>query len=105
MDFLSEIRSSLLKHKVIVFPNQELSPEQLVEFNLQFGGIGEDPFFGHIEGRRQLTAIQRASDEKTSIFAEAFHSDWSFLGVSLSATALYGAKIPSIGGTHSSLIK
>ena len=105
MDFLSEVRSSLLKYKVIAFPNQELSPEQLVELSLQFGGIGEDPFFGHIEGRRQLTAIQRASVEQTSIFAEAFHSDWSFLEVSLSAEAQYGAKIPSVGGTHSSLIK
>ena len=76
-----------------------------MEFSLQFGGIGEDPFFGHIEGHRQLTAIQRASDEKTSIFAEAFHNDWSFLEISLSATALDGEKIPSVGGTHSSLIK
>ena len=50
MDFFSEIRSSLLKHQVIVFPNQELSPEQLVEFSLQFDEIGEDPFFGHIKG-------------------------------------------------------
>ena len=45
-----------------------------------------------------MAAIQRNADETTSIFAEFFHSDWSFMPVPPAATALYGITIPPVGG-------
>ena len=62
------------------------------------GELGEDPFFGHIEGHEHVCAIQRNADERTPIFAEFFHSDWSFMDVPPAATALYGITIPPMGG-------
>ena len=70
----------------------------MVGFSEQFGEIGEDPFFGHIDEHPQVAAIQRNADETTSIFAEFFHSDWSFMPVPPAATALYGITIPPVGG-------
>ena len=100
-DLVAEIRARWLEHKVIAFPGQQLTPAQLVGFSEQFGEIGEDPFFGHIDEHPQVAAIQRNADETTSIFAEFFHSDWSFMPVPPAATALYGIKIPPVGGdTH-----
>jgi taurine dioxygenase len=87
-----------LEHKVVAFPDQQLTPEQLVGFSEQFGAIGEDPFFGHIDEHPKVAAIQREADETTSIFAEIFHSDWSFMPVPPAATALYGLTIPPVGG-------
>ncbi|MEC8111906.1 MAG: TauD/TfdA family dioxygenase [Pseudomonadota bacterium] len=97
-DLIAEIRAHWLEHKVVAFPDQQLTPAQLVGFSEQFGEIGEDPFFGHIDEHPQVAAIQRNADETTSIFAEFFHSDWSFMPVPPAATALYGITIPPVGG-------
>jgi len=97
-DLVAEIRAHWLEHKVVAFPDQQLTPAQLVGFSEQFGEIGEDPFFGHIDEHPQVAAIQRNADETTSIFAEFFHSDWSFMPVPPAATALYGITIPPVGG-------
>ena len=97
-DLIAEIRARWLEHKVVAFPGQQLTPAQLVAFSQQFGEIGEDPFFGHIDEHPQVAAIQRNADETTSIFAEFFHSDWSFMPVPPAATALYGITIPPVGG-------
>ena len=74
-DLVSEIRAHWLEHKVVAFPDQQLAPAQLVAFSENFGDIGQDPFFGHIDEHPQVAAIQRNADETTSIFAEIFHSD------------------------------
>ena len=97
-DLVAEIRAHWLEHKVVAFPDQQLTPAQLVAFSEQFGEIGHDPFFGHIDEHPQVAAIKRNADEKTSIFAEIFHSDWSFMPVPPAATALYGITIPLVGG-------
>ena len=97
-DLVAEIRAHWLEHKVVAFPDQQLSPAQLVAFSEQFGEIGEDPFFGHIDEHPQVAAIQRNADEKTTVFAEFFHSDWSFMPIPPAATALYGITIPPVGG-------
>jgi len=97
-DLVAEIRTHWLEHKVVAFPDQKLTPDQLVSFSEQFGDIGEDPFFGHIDEHPQVAAIQRKADEKTTIFAEVFHSDWSFMPIPPAGTALYGITIPPVGG-------
>jgi len=97
-DLIAELRAQWLEHKVLIFPKQRLTPSQLVAFSEQFGEIGEDPFFGHINEHPKVAAVQRDAHEKTAIFAEIFHSDWSFLGVPPAGTVLYGITIPPIGG-------
>lgn len=97
-DLVAEIRAHWLEHKVVAFPKQPLAPEDLERFAEYFGEIGEDPFFGHIEGYPNICAIQRNADEKTTIFAEFFHTDWSFMAVPPAGTALFGITIPPEGG-------
>jgi len=97
-DLIGTLRQHWVDNKVLVFPKQTLTPEQLVQFSLQFGEIGDDPFFGHIDEHEQVAAIQRRADETTPIFAEIFHTDWSFLEVPPAGTALYGITIPPHGG-------
>jgi taurine dioxygenase len=97
-ELVAEIRAHWLEHKVVAFPDQKLTPDQLVSFSKQFGDIGEDPFFGHIDEHPQVASIQRNADEKTTIFAEVFHTDWSFMPIPPAGTALYGITIPPVGG-------
>ena len=97
-DLVAELRAHWLKHKVLVFPQQDLSNDDLERFSAYFGEPGDDPFFGHIEGHEHICAIQRLADEKAPVFAEVFHTDWSFMEVPPAGTALYGITIPPVGG-------
>lgn len=97
-DLVAELRAHWLEHKVLAFPDQQLSNDALVRFAGYFGAIGEDPFFGHIDEHENIAAICRTADEKTPIFAEFFHSDWSFMEIPPAATVLYGITIPPHGG-------
>ena len=97
-DLIAELRAQWLEHKVLIFPKQQLTPSHLVAFSEQFGEIGEDPFFGHIDEHPKVAAVQRGADEKTAIFAEIFHSDWSFMALPPAGTVLYGITIPPTGG-------
>jgi taurine dioxygenase len=94
----AELRAIWLENKVIAFPGQQLSDDDLERVTLAFGAFGDDPFFGHIDGHENIAAIQRNADETTPIFAEAFHSDWSFLEVPPAGTCLFGITIPPHGG-------
>ncbi|MBO6696409.1 MAG: TauD/TfdA family dioxygenase, partial [Henriciella sp.] len=78
-DLVAELRSHWVTNKLLVFPDQQLSDTDLERVTLYFGDFGEDPFFGHIEGHDHIAAIQRNADETTPIFAETYHTDWSFL--------------------------
>ena len=97
-DVVAELRRQWLEHKVLVFPGQKLSNTDLERVSQYFGELGEDPFFGHIDGHEHICAIQRLADEKAPVFAEFFHSDWSFMEVPPAGTVLYGITIPPVGG-------
>lgn len=75
-----------------------MSDDDLERFTLYFGPFGEDPFIAPIEGREHIIAVQRKADEQTPVFAEAWHTDWSFQKVPPAGTCLYGITIPPQGG-------
>lgn len=97
-DLVAELRSHWVDNKLLVFPEQPLTDTDLERITRYFGEFGEDPFFGHIDGHEHIAAIQRNADETTPIFAETYHTDWSFLEVPPAGTVLYGIKIPPHGG-------
>lgn len=95
---IDDIRAAWLKHHVIAFPDQALSDDDLERFTLYFGPFGDDPYIAPIEGRDHIIAVQRAADETSPIFAEAWHTDWSFQEVPPAGTCLFGITIPPQGG-------
>lgn len=95
---VARIRAAWLEHKVLAFADQRMDDDALERFTLAFGQFGEDPFFDPIEGRRNIAAILREADETTALFADNWHSDWSFLPEPPSATCLMAVEIPPVGG-------
>ena len=93
-----EIREHWLKHHVISFPNQDLSDDDLERFTLYFGSFGDDPFIASIPGRENIIAVKRTADEKVPIFADNWHTDWSFQENPPAGTCLFGKIIPTQGG-------
>lgn len=97
-DLAGEIRAHWLTHHVLAFPGQQLDDDALEAFTLAFGGFGEDPFIAPLPGRSHIIAVERKADETAPLFAENWHSDWSFQAVPPAGTCLYGITIPPIGG-------
>lgn len=95
---VAAIRAAWLAHHVLVFPDQRLSDDDLERFTLAMGGFGEDPFIAPIPGRQHIIAVARQADETAPIFAETWHTDWSFQARPPAGTCLYGITIPSSGG-------
>lgn len=75
-----------------------MTDDDLERFTLAFGGFGNDPFIAPIPGREHIIAVERQADETSPLFAENWHSDWSFQAQPPAGTCLYGIKIPTVGG-------
>ncbi len=97
-DAVREIRALWLEHHVLAFPDQHLGDDDLERFTLAFGGFGDDPYIAPIAGRDHIIAVQRKADETSPLFAENWHSDWSFQAVPPAGTCLYAITIPPMGG-------
>lgn len=92
------IRTAWLDHKVLAFPDQNMDDDALERFTQMMGDFGDDPFFDPIPGRKNIAAIVREADETSPLFAENWHSDWSFLPQPPSGTCLLAIELPPIGG-------
>ena len=97
-DQAAEIRQAWLAHQVLAFPDQPMSVDDLERFATSIGPFSPDPYFESIPGHPHVAQVKREADETSSIFADNWHSDWSFLPSPPAATLLYGDVIPPIGG-------
>lgn len=95
---VAEIRAAWLDHHVLAFPDQPLSDDDLERFTLNFGPFGDDPFIAPIEGHDHIIAVQREADETSPVFAETWHTDWSFQKNPPAGTCLFSITIPPSGG-------
>jgi taurine dioxygenase len=95
---VAAIRSAWLDHHVLAFPDQTMDDDDLERFTLCFGPFGDDPYIAPIPGRDHVIAIRRRPDETSPLFAENFHSDWSFQEHPPAGTCLLAITVPPVGG-------
>jgi len=95
---IQAVRAAWLEHHVLAFPDQSLTDVDLERFVQSFGVFGNEPYFGTIEGSEHVVALTRKADEKAPLFAENWHSDWSFMADPPIGTCLYSLVIPPVGG-------
>ena len=97
-DDAATLRHHWLAHQVLAVVDQDMSVEDLERFALHIGPYSPDPYFQSIPGHPHVAQVRREADETTSIFADNWHSDWSFLASPPAGTLLYGNVIPPTGG-------
>ncbi len=97
-DIAQTLRSAWLDNHVLIFPDQDLDNEDFVRFIEGFGPIGEDPYIKPIDGHPKIAAIKPSADDTGKLFADSWHSDWSFMEIPPAGTSLYGINIPPTGG-------
>ncbi len=97
-DILRAVRSAWLEHHVLAFPDQTLTNTDLEEIVQSLGMFGSEPYFEAMAGSEHVVALMRKADEKAPLFAENWHSDWSFMEEPPIGTCLYSLVIPPVGG-------
>jgi taurine dioxygenase len=100
-DTIRAVRKAWIEHHVLAFPDQQLSDPDLVRITRYFGDLGDDPYFESIAPENPVVALTRRADETSPVFAETWHSDWSFMEKPPIGTCLYSLTIPPVGGDTS----
>ncbi len=96
---VAAIREALVQHKVLVFPDQDLTPAQQVAFSRRFGEYGPVPFIDPIPDHPEVIQVVREPGEAPDVnFGGVWHSDFSFQDRPPAITLLYAVDVPPYGG-------
>jgi taurine dioxygenase len=94
-----ELRRALVEHLVLFFRDQNLTPDQHLDFSRLFGSLLRVPYVKHMDEYPDIIAVLKEADERNiSTFGNAWHSDFSFLEAPPMGSALYAKEVPSHGG-------
>ena len=96
-EVVSKIRDALLKHLVIFFQNQVITPRQQLNFAEQFGIPMEYPQLKGLPDCPLVTEVIKLEHE-TLNFGGVWHSDTTYLQQPPMASLLYAIEIPPYGG-------
>ncbi len=91
------LRRALLDHLVVALPDQRITLDDLERITDQLGGRDTTPFVTPMEGRPFVIRIVKEAHE-TLNFANAWHTDLSYLPAPPSFTLLYCLEAPPYGG-------
>ena len=94
---IETIQDALVNNELIIFRNQEITSDNLVDFGRRFGELTVHPFAPHDEKASVL--IKFRNDENNPPFAtDVWHSDETFRAEPPMATMLCAKVVPAIGG-------
>ncbi|MBT6274766.1 MAG: taurine dioxygenase [Chromatiales bacterium] len=91
------IYSAFVQHQVVVFRDQDLTPEQYLAFAHRWGGIHPHPFMKHLEEYPGILEIIKTETD-TKAFGNGWHSDQMFVDKPSKCTMLYAKEVPATGG-------
>ncbi len=94
---IDQIRRALLRHHVVFFRDQDLTPEQLMRFAARFGVPVPYPMVNGITGYPCVVEVLKLPHEQEN-FGGVWHSDTPYLEAPAMAAMLYAVEVPKVGG-------
>ena len=94
---IAEVRGALVKHGVIFFRDQALTPEQLIATGQRFGPLNIHPIYLPLDGYPEIMPVVKEVDAVMNI-GNSWHSDVSFLEKPSMGSLLYALDVPPYGG-------
>lgn len=93
----AEIHQAFLRHSVVFFRDQELTPETQMAFGRLFGPLNRHSY---VKGLDDYPDVFRIVKEPTDAhhFGNAWHTDLAYEEQPALGTILYGMDVPSAGG-------
>ena len=96
-DSFALIHEALLAHGVIMFRDQEIAPQQQIDFARRWGTIHLHPHMPCLDGYPGIFAIVKNPEDDTVIGGN-WHTDQIFTPTPARVTMLYAKEIPPAGG-------
>jgi len=96
-DQLDGVRQALADHLVVFLPDQDLGLDGLERITDLLGGRDVTPFVAPLDDRPYVIRVIKEPDDALN-FANAWHSDLSYLPAPPSYTLLHAWEVPSFGG-------
>jgi taurine dioxygenase len=93
----AEVRQALLDHQVIFLRDQNLTPQQFLDFARAMGTPIEYPFVKGLEGFPEIIEVKKLENERLN-FGGIWHSDTTYLEVPPMGSMLLSREIPPYGG-------
>jgi taurine dioxygenase len=94
---VAAVRAAFVEHHVLVFRNQDLSPEQQVRFGRHFGELDTHPFVEMSPDHPEVLDIVTQPDDRVN-FGGGWHTDVTFLDEPDLGSILYAVDVPPVGG-------
>jgi taurine dioxygenase len=94
---VAKLRRALLDHLVVALPDQDMSLDDLERLTDALGGRDVTPFVKALPDRPYVIRILKEPEDKLN-FANAWHTDLSYLPEPPSFTLLYCLDAPPVGG-------
>ncbi len=96
-DAVEQLRRLLDEHLVICLPDQHLDLDQLERFTDELGGRDLTPFVASVPDRPYVIKVIKEPDDQLN-FANAWHTDLSYLPAPPAYTVLHAWDVPAFGG-------
>ena len=94
---VEKIYSALIKHQVIFFRDQDISPETHLKLAKSLGDIDPGhPVYPHVEGYQSIVLLK--NDAHTRPDTNDWHKDLTFKANPPFASILHGVSVPQVGG-------
>ncbi|MDZ4869004.1 MAG: taurine dioxygenase [Alphaproteobacteria bacterium] len=93
---IAEIRRALLKHEVLFFENQTLTPRQHRDFAARFGALHIHPVYPQVDGTPEVIVLDNHADNPTD--NDNWHTDVTFIETPPMASILHARELPPWGG-------
>ncbi len=96
-DMIAAIRDALVANEVLVFPDQEISAEDLMRFGRYFGKLSVHPFSTNAADTPELIVFDNKEGNPPHA-TDIWHSDETFREIPPMGTMLCAKVVPEIGG-------
>ncbi|PZQ59940.1 MAG: taurine dioxygenase [Phenylobacterium zucineum] len=95
-DLAGALRAELLKHQVLFFEDQHLSPVQHRDFAARFGALHTHPLYPGVPEAPELFILDNHKENPTD--NDAWHTDVTFIETPPMGSILYARLLPDSGG-------
>jgi taurine dioxygenase len=93
---IADVRAALLKHKVIFFEDQHITPVQHRDFAARFGDLHTHPLYPGVPEAPEMFILDNHANNPTD--NDAWHTDVTFIETPPLGAILYAKLLPESGG-------